>query len=229
MKTSNMNLTSLLAVITLTLLPAPAVWLGMYKLHSVIATFAIYHGLFLLPSIIFGQPLWRKQLTRPTKGQLLLLTIAAVFIPLVAVIAAQITGNLIVSKSSLLSSLESRGYTPDMLASISLYLIFINGALEELFWRGVIFNLRTKLPIKHRPYWEIWSAVSFAGWHFIVLNNLLNPGWALPITISFTLVGFSLGRLLDQSKSIILVSLWHGIVFDGAVIAVFLQVLSRPA
>lgn len=126
-----------------------------------------------------------------------------------------------------MNSLHARSYADDMLIPICLYLILVNGPLEEFFWRGVILNLQSKFSKKHQPIWETWTAVSFAGWHYLVLNMLLNPGWAQPMTVLFTFVGFFLGWLMRRSQSLVLVSLWHGLVFDGAVIAVFLAVQGR--
>lgn len=222
-----LNKTELIAVVLLTLLPWPAVWAGLYWLHSTVATFALYHGLCLLPAAIAGRSLWRNQLQVPSATYVRWFLVAALVIPLSAVLLDRITADLVVSRPFLLNSLYARGYTDNMLVPVSLYLIFVNGPLEELFWRGIILNLIEKVPDGTKFYWEIWTAVSFAAWHYLVLSMLLNPGWALPMTVLFTGVGYFLGWLMRRSNSIVLVSLWHGIVFDGAVIAVFLDVLAR--
>ncbi len=214
-------------VLLLTLLPWPAVWIGLYQLHSAVGTFALYHGLCLLPGVVAGRSLWSGQLIAPSRQDFLIFCIAAIVVPALAVGLSYLTGDLVVSKDYLLASLRSRGYTDTMLIPISLYLIFVNGPLEEFFWRGVIYNLESEVAEQSKRLWEIWTAISFAGWHFLVLQMLLNPGWALPMTVLFTSVGYFLGRLMRHSRSLILVSLWHGIVFDGAVIAVFLAVLAR--
>ncbi len=56
-------------VVLLTLLPWPAVWQGMYRLDSLVWTFALYHGLCLLPAALWGRGLWARSLRPPTSVQ----------------------------------------------------------------------------------------------------------------------------------------------------------------
>lgn len=222
-----MKFPQLAAVILLTLLPWPVVWFGLYFLKSAVGTFALYHGLCLIPAAVAGRSLWRHQLRLPTLNEWIVLSIAMIVVPALAVLLSFATGDLVVSKSFLMNSLNARGYSNELLVPICLYLIFVNGPLEELFWRGVIYNLESLLDKERQWGWRIWTAVSFAAWHFLVLSMLLTPGWALPMTILFSFVGLFLGQLMQYSKSLVLVSLWHGLVFDGAVVAVFIAVLLR--
>lgn len=224
-----MKAAQVVSFVALTLLPWPAVWGGLYYLKSAVGTFALYHGLCLLPAIVAGRSLWIGQLRKPTSTEWFGFFLGLIFIPSLAVLLCSMSGDIVVSKSFLMNSLHNRGYSDDMLLPISLYLIFVNGPLEEFFWRGIILNLQSKLRKKYQPAWELWTAVSFAAWHYLVLNMLLNPGWALPMTVLFTFVGFFLGWIMRRCRSIVLVSLWHGLVFDGAVIAVFFSVLSRAS
>lgn len=216
------------AVLALTLLPWLAVWIGLYQIRNAVGTFALYHGLCLLPAIIAWRSCWKQQLAIPSTRSLIAFLVASLLFPVAAAAVSHLSGDLVVSKQFLLNSLHGRGYSDDMLVPISLYLIFVNGPLEEFFWRGIILKLGSELSQRAQLTYEVWTAVSFASWHFLVLNTLLNPGWALPTTILFTFVGLFLGWLMKSSRSLLLVSLWHGIVFDGAVIAVFLEVLGRP-
>src|SRR5579884_1647579 len=95
----SMQKTRLAIVLLLSLLPWPAVWLGMYHIRSIVWTFFLYHGLCLLPAIIWGAPLWKTHLLKPTGRQWLIVIAVTVCSCFLAVFAYNATGQMVVSRT----------------------------------------------------------------------------------------------------------------------------------
>lgn len=213
-------------VILLTLLPWPAVWFGMYKAHSLVATFFLYHGLCLLPAIVFGRNLWRKGFRMPQRGEWIVLVAAAVGLAAAGYLSYKFTGSLIVDKDNVLEVMTSRGYKATWLLPLSVYFIIINATLEELFWRGVILNELKFVDRSWRIFGYAWTAVTFAAWHYLVIRLLVRPVWAELVILSLIIMGLFCSWIYEKSGSILLPILWHAFVFDLVVIVVFAALLS---
>lgn len=208
-------------VIFLTLLPWPAVWFGMYKLSSLVATFFLYHFGCLLPAIIWQRKLWRSHLTLPSRKQWIVLIATALSACLAAVFIYKFSGTMIVSRTQVLSVLTERGFSARWLLTLSLYFVVVNATLEELFWRGVVLNELDLVNARTRFAGTAWTAFAFAAWHWLVLRALLRPGWAELGVLGVLGMGFFSSWLYRKTRSIILPILWHALVFDLAVIAMF--------
>lgn len=219
----------LVAVIVLTLLPWPAVWYGMYELRSLVWTFFLYHGLCLLPAVMLGWPLWKNDLKLPTRNQITFLSVGIISVCACALFLYFVIGELVIDRRDVMKVLTDRGYLSTWLLPLSFYFILVNSVLEELFWRGVVLNELEVLSKKIRLVGTIWTAVTFAAWHYLVFRALLRPGWAELAVLILVALGASASWLYRRSKSIILPILWHGLVLDLAVIVVFLLVQSGPS
>ncbi len=211
----------LYVVVLLTLLPWPAVWLGMYRLDNLVWTFFLYHGCCLLPAALWGNQLWRKALRWPTLRQwLCLLAALACVLPLSLWVYHEI-GEAILDGPGLMSVVTERGFRAAWLLPFGFYFVPVNAALEELFWRGVVLN---ELRGTGETIWTvgaIWTAFTFAAWHFLVLRLLLRPGWAELAVLGILAAGIFLAWLYRQTHSIIVPILWHALIFDLALIVVF--------
>jgi membrane protease YdiL (CAAX protease family) len=212
-------------VILLTLLPWPAVWLGMYKLNSIVWTFFLYHGVCLLPPVVWGYPLWRSGLKRPTVKQWILIAICGTATALVAQIAYKLSGQMIVSRDQILSVLTARGLLAGWTIPLAAYFVVINATLEELFWRGVILNELDYLNKKIRLLGTVWTAATFAAWHWLVIRLLIKPGWAELTIVGILAMGFFTSWIYRRTESIVLPILWHALVFDLAIILLFIILL----
>ncbi len=212
-------------VFVLTLLPWPAVWFGMYRLDSLVWTFVLYHGVCLLPAAVLGRRLWLPAVKRPTRGQWLALAVAVAAVLPLAPIVWGVLGTRFISPHDLLSVVTARGFRAAWLLPLGFYFVPVNAALEELFWRGVILN---ELRGTGDTLWTIgavWTACTFAAWHFLVLNLLLRPGWSEAAVLLILAAGIFLAWLYRRTHSIIVPILWHGLVFDLALIVIFAAVL----
>ena len=215
----------LAAVVLLTLLPWPAVWLGMYRLDSLAWTFVLYHGCCLLPAALWERRLWRGALRWPNLRQwaCLLLALAAV-VPLSLFLYSEL-GRTILNAHDLTSVVTERGFRTAEFLPVAVYFVAVNATLEELFWRGVVLN---ELRGTSEAVWTVgavWTAFAFAGWHYLVLRLLLRPGWAEATVVAIVLAGVFFAWLYRQTKSIIVPILWHGLIFDLGLIVVFGAVL----
>jgi len=215
----------LLAVVGLTLLPWPAVWLGMYRLDSLWETFFLYHGVCLLPAIIWGRRLWRDAWRWPTLGQwLALLAGVVVALPLFRIGYAWI-GATVMDAHDLRAVVTERGFAARELLPLGIYFVPVNATLEELFWRGVVLNELRGVDEAAFTFGAVWTAATFAAWHWLVLRLLLRPGWAEATVLGILLAGVFLSWLYRRTRSIVVPILWHGLVFDLALIVVFAAVL----
>lgn len=223
--TPRRNIRRLSLVVLLTLLPWPAVWLGMYRLDSIAWTFVLYHGCCLLPAALWGRRLWRESVRWPTRKQWAWLAGALVcIVPLSLFLYAEI-GRWVLNAPSIGSVVTERGFQATLLLPFGVYFVAVNATLEELFWRGVVLN---ELRGADEAVWTvgaIWTAFTFAAWHYLVLRLLLRPGWAEATVLAIVAAGIFFAWLYRQTRSIIVPILWHGLVFDLGLIVVFSAVL----
>ncbi len=212
-------------VILLTIVPWPAVWLGMYKLHSIVWTFFLYHGLCLLPAAVWGYSLWRRDLKKPTLKQGAMISVCAIATATVAQIAYKLSGQMIVSRDQIMSVLTARGFLASWTMPLAAYFVVINASLEEIFWRGVILNELEFLNKKIRLLGTVWTATTFAAWHWLVIRLLIKPGWAELTVVGILAMGFFTSWIYRRTQSILLPILWHALVFDLAIILLFVILL----
>jgi membrane protease YdiL (CAAX protease family) len=211
----------IITVVLLTLMPWPAVWFGMYKLNSLLWTFLLYHGVCLLPAIIWGWRLWKPHVMMPTRRQMAVAIWAAGLTTVVGIAAYEFTGDMIVSRKEVLEVLTTRGFDATYLLPLSVYFVLINATLEELFWRGVVLNELDYMNTETRRLGTIWTAIAFSAWHWLVLRALLHPGWAELAVLGVLAMGFFSSWLYRRTQSIVMPIIWHALVFDLAIIALF--------
>lgn len=208
-------------VLFLTLLPWPAVWLGMYRLDSLVWTFALYHGVCLLPAALWERRLWLGAVRWPTRGQWLALAVAVAVAVLLSPIVYAWIGAQFISPHDLLDVVTQRGFQARWLLPLSFYFVIVNATLEELFWRGVVLNELRGMGEKVWTLGAIWTALTFAAWHYLVLRLLLRHGWAEASVLLIVAAGIFLAWLYRRTHSIIVPILWHALVFDLALLVIF--------
>ena len=215
----------LVLVVLLTLLPWPAVWLGMYEAHSLILTFVLYHWICLLPMAIVGRHLWRSAVRMPSIREIGQLALAAAIILPMTVLIFHWIGSVFIDSGDALSIVTSRGFQARYLLPLSLYFVVINSILEELFWRGVVLNELSRTPDKVERAGAGWTAFTFAAWHYLVVRLLVRPGWAELTVAAIVGAGVFFSSLYRRSGSIVLPILWHAIVFDLPLILIFAAIV----
>lgn len=215
----------LILVVLLTLMPWPAVWLGMYGGRSLVLTFILYHGLCLLPAVVAGHRLWRGALLVPTRRQILHLGIAAAFVLPLTVFVFNWIGSTFISSDQALAIVTARGFHARWLVPLGVYFTFVNSILEELFWRGVVLNELQDLPEAHKRAGALWTACTFASWHWLVVRLLVRPGWAELVVAGIVIAGVYFSWLYRRTGSIVLPILWHALIFDLPLILIFAAIV----
>jgi membrane protease YdiL (CAAX protease family) len=205
-------------VVLWTILPWLFLTCGLHYCKSIFWSFFLYHGCCLLPLIIWRRKTWQSHLILPTVRQVC--TIAAVGLALgVATFALHACiGNFVLERQHALAAMAMRGFQIRWLVPLSIYFVTVNPVVEELFWRGVVLNdlCDSQTKMLSAPY--IWTNVSFAAWHWLVIRLFVSPAFTpLALTIVAS-VGFLLSWLYRRTGSVVVPMLWHGLVFDLAVI-----------
>lgn len=201
-----------------TLLPCAAMWVGLYELKSAAWTYALYHGICLIPAIIWRQPLWRPTLKMPTVRDFVLIAVGSVVFSVGTVFLYEWLGKLFLSNDQVLSLLQEQGLKQNVLWAFGLYAITINPLLEEIFWRGIVFNEleKTNLP---KQFGLVWSSAAYALFHYFIFRMVLFPGWAEVGTLLLAVYGALLALLYRKSGSILTTALAHALFTDMAVVA----------
>lgn len=215
------------AISILCLLPCAAMWYGLYVLKNTNITLGLYHILCLMPGIILGSSLWRPDLKLPTKNQWLLLMLVTVLFNAVTIFLYDHIGFLFLSNEKVMKLLTELGFQKGHLLYLSLYFIFINSTLEELFWRGAILNQldRWRPPFKH--FGIVASSVMYGAFHYLILRLVVYPGWAEVGFIMLSVYGATLAILYRKTGSILMPILAHAFLTDLAAMLLTVDLLNR--
>lgn len=73
---------------------------------------------------------------------------------------------------------------------------------------------------------QVWTAISFASWHYLVMRTLVQPGYAEIVVVGVLLLGALCARLYGTTRSITIPVLVH-MAADLAIIIVFITLLHK--
>lgn len=213
----------LVALLLWTLIVPPVtMWVGLYEFKQAFWTCALYHGCYLLPAIFFGRDIWLPSAVCPNRMMWFVLLASMVVSPFVAVGTYEVMGHLLLSNRATIDLLTQIGLTGEWLLVFLLFVTIINPFMEEIYWRGIIFNTldRWNLPIP--GFAIIWSAVAYALFHYWIFRLVLYPGWAEIAIILLACHGAVLALIYRHTRSIIATSLFHAVTTDLPVIGLVL-------
>jgi membrane protease YdiL (CAAX protease family) len=183
----------------------------------------------LLPACIWGRRLWLPHLVIPGIKQWLTVLATAALVSLAAVAVFIASGHVVVSPLHVMSVLTERGFKATQLIPMAIYFVVVNAVLEEIFWRGVVLNELDYLDKKTRFLGTAWAVLAFGAWHYLVLRALLEPGYAELAVLGVIAVGAFCSWLYKRTQSIVIAILWHALVFDLAIIAIFCTLVLMPS
>jgi membrane protease YdiL (CAAX protease family) len=215
------------ALLALTLFPAVIIWFGLYVLQSAVWTLAIYHFLYLIPVIAWGWPLWRNTLRRPTMKELAITIIPSLLFAAVAAVFYRYCGDFFLNSQNTFDLLMRLGYRQSIFIPLSIYFIFVNSALEELFWRGVVYNKMRQFDGRMQHLAIIWSSAAYAVLHYPIMRLVLFPGWAEFGTVLLALHGAALAIVYRRTRSIPVASLCHAFHTDFTAIVLIAALFCR--
>lgn len=121
---------------------------------------------------------------------------------------------------------ESIGLTPGLgfwlLAS---YFVLINPIVEELFWRGLVYQkLKVELGL-----WRglMLSSLLFGAWHWVIIQHFFVPKWQLFITAGIVIAGITFGRVAEQTKTLGASIIIHSLGADLPIMLILLDCFHR--
>ena len=103
--------------------------------------------------------------------------------------------------SMIVDALAKNGITAGNFPLVFIYIVFINAALEEIFFRGFAFMTLYRMNCK--IYAHLYSSFLFAFYHVAVLNNAVTPGIFILCITGLVVGGLIFNNLAARCKSII--------------------------
>lgn len=221
------RLRELWIVICMMILPYSIIWLGMNFFKSAVLALALYHGLCLLPGIIWGKASFVKTLRPPTYLELLGLIVASVLFSAGSVYAYEHFGEVVLSSTHVMELMRTLGYNKDIFCAVGIYIVTVNPALEELFWRGFVMNKLDELCPDFPHCGLIWSSFAYGAFHYPIMQLVMYPGWAEFGTILLMIYGGMLGVLYRKTKSVLVPALAHALLTDLSAVLLMLALFHR--
>lgn len=107
----------------------------------------------------------------------------------------------------------------------ALYFVTINPLIEELFWRGFIYQeFKEYLP---QPWALAISSLFFGSWHWVIIHHYFSPLWTIISTLGVVLGGIAFGLVYEKSKSLLPPIVLHGLGGDVPIIVIFYMAMIR--
>jgi membrane protease YdiL (CAAX protease family) len=207
-------------IVAWTILPWLFLAAGLDYFKSIFWSFFLYHGCCLLPIIIWRRRTWMAHLIPPTVKQVGAVLAASLGLTILTIFLHHFAGNFLIERQHALVAMNMRGFQIGWLVPLGIYFVTVNPVIEELFWRGVVLNdlCQDDHRMTRRPY--IWTNISFAAWHLLIIRLFVTPYMVPVALIIVAAVGFFMSWLYRRTGSVIVPMLWHGLVFDLAVIVI---------
>lgn len=221
------RLRELWIIICMMILPYSIIWLGMNFFKSAVLSLALYHGFCLLPGIIWGRESFLKTLRPPTYLELLGLIVACILFSTGSVYAYEHFGDMVLSSPHVFELMKTVGYNRDIFCPISIYIVIVNPALEELFWRGFVMNKLDELCPDFPHCGLIWSSFAYGAFHYPIMQLVMYPGWAEFGTVLLMIYGGMLGILYRKTKSLLVPALAHSLLTDLSAVLLMLALFHR--
>lgn len=215
------------ALMIFTLLPVPIIWFGLNILENARASILLFHGLVLLPAIVWWSDVWMRGLRLPTKGQTrVLITFCIGFVAL-ALTLYETLGEVFLSTPNVFGLLLHLGHKNSRFIPLGLYFIFINSTLEELFWRGIVLTKLDQYTPRLKYFGILWSSFAYGLYHYSILQMIVYPFWAVFGTFALMANGIVLAVLYRRTHSIVLASLYHALSTDLTAIALVVALFNK--
>ena len=103
-------------------------------------------------------------------------------------------------REEITAALANNNITPQNAIFVFLYIVIINAALEQFFFRGFIFAQLHRMNFKH--YAHLYSAVLFSFYHIPILFLAVSPGILVLCTVGLVAAGLIFNMLTIRFNSI---------------------------
>ena len=111
-----------------------------------------------------------------------------------------IAAQPLLDRTMIMDALVSYGITRDNAFFVGLYIVFINAAVEELFFRGFVFMLLYRMNFKR--FAHIYSSLLFAIYHLTILNAAMAPLIFILCMVGLVVAGLIFNMLVVKCKSL---------------------------
>ena len=105
-----------------------------------------------------------------------------------------------IDRAAVVDALAENGITPRNAFFVFLYIVVINAALEQFFFRGFVFMTLHRMNFK--GYAQAYSAVLFSFYHIPILYNAVTPGILILCTVGLVVAGLIFNALTLKCNSI---------------------------
>ena len=102
--------------------------------------------------------------------------------------------------AAIIDALADNGITPGNAFFVFIYIVVINAALEQFFFRGFAFMTLYKLDFKR--YAHVYSSVLFSFYHIPILFHVVGPGILILCTVGLIFAGLIFNVLAVRFNSI---------------------------
>ena len=107
----------------------------------------------------------------------------------------------LLDREMIVGALSNVGITGENYLFAMTYYIFINVALEELFFRGFLFSNLYRMDVKLYAY--LFSSVLFAIYHISVMRSAAAPGVLIVAIIGLVAVGLLFNEITRRCKTVV--------------------------
>jgi uncharacterized protein len=215
------------ALMIWSVLPSFAMWMGLYEMHSAVWAYALYHGVVLVPAIIWGRHLWKDSIRLPTGREWMLLLAMSLLFSAVTVLGYELIGTTLLSDEKSIELMKRLGWYGQVFWPISIYGLVVNPILEEIFWRGIIFNALEKSNVRFKQFALLWSSALYAAFHYFIFRLVLFPVYAEIGTLGLVIYGMFMAFIYRKTGSILTTAAAHGLLTDMAALSLMIDLFRR--
>jgi len=103
-------------------------------------------------------------------------------------------------QAMIVDALAKNGITSTNFPLVFIYVVLINAALEETFFRGFVFM--TLYRLNYKRFAHAYSCLLFAFYHVAILNNAVAPGMFILFIIGLAVAGLIFNYLVIKCKNV---------------------------
>lgn len=216
-----------MALLLLLLGPTLMIFLGLQVMSSVPLTFLLFYGWLMV--VPFGERLFLKKRTLPDtfqhvglvmnrKNVLLGFCLGILFF-LTIILSGYFFHRFLFDLTTLQQTLAKWHFSGNLLIWLILVLILINPFLEEIYWRGYLYQ---KLEGKMPPAAIILlTSLCYSAYHLLSVIPLFTWPFNVVAVLPVFFAGLIWGYMRHRSKSLAGSILCH-LLADGGIMAVYL-------
>lgn len=215
------------AVAVLCILPYVVIWYGMNCIQNSVLTLGMYHGICLIPAIIYYRKTLKHKLVPPRVMQVILILLASCLFSFGALVSYKLLGDMVMSSEHTYELLTKLGHNVQIFWPFSIYFVIVNSGLEEFFWRGIIMTRVDELLPRLKNSGLIVSSIAYGAFHYPILELVVFPQWALLGALLLSVYGALLAVLYRKTGSLVVPWVAHALLTDLSAILLMLKLFEK--